>query len=94
MEKEPTMQELFLRALNKIDRRLQSPIYPEYAKEALRDHRKSLVEQIPPPRPAADFFREDVNKKRRAQFNNLKYYLRNIDRETKRRGMPCAMPRV
>ena len=75
MRKEPTMQELFLRALGKIDRRIENPAYTGHAKEALWDIRKDLFEQQIP----------ETDEERRAYYADLDHCLRNMDRSVRRR---------
>jgi hypothetical protein len=76
MSHTPTMQELFQRALDKIDRRIQNPAYAgHHAKEALWDIRKDLFEQQVP----------DTEEERRAYCADLDHCLRNMDRSVRRR---------
>jgi hypothetical protein len=74
MRKELTLQELFVRALGKIDRRIQNPAYAgHHAEEALWEIRKDLFEQ------------QMTDEERRAYFDDLDHCLRNIDRSVRRR---------
>jgi hypothetical protein len=72
MRKEPTTQELFLRAIDRIDRRIQNPAYAGYPKDVLWDLRKSLFEQ-------------KTDEEQQAELDEMDYCLRNIDRMARRR---------
>jgi hypothetical protein len=67
MRKELSKQELFQRALSKIDRRIQNPACAGHAKKALFELRQYLFEQ-------------KTDDEQRALFDELNYRLRNIDR--------------
>jgi hypothetical protein len=74
MRQNPTMRDRFQRALDKIDRRLENPAYSDYEKKALWENRNSLFEQ-----------KAETDEERLAQFDELDWCLRNIDRSMRQR---------